>query len=190
MSRTRLQFTLCLLSLAGFAFLLGCEEETAVQKPPAPAPLQPSPTPTAAAASPTATSVPSPTPTRTLSPEEQKYGRKEQGPRPTPVPLQVNGFGTDPPVLYARGGTNRGQLVVFLGSIVYEKVGPDNVSLELAGKSAEGIAVKGVELFEAQDLLVNFQLSPETPPGQYDARIRVGGKEFLLRGVFEVRPSP
>ena len=65
-----------------------------------------------------------------------------------------------------------------------------NVVLELGGKPAAGITLTGVELFEAQDLLVNFEVTPEAPVGHYDARIHLGENEFFLADVFEVRSSP
>ncbi len=167
--------------------LLACRQEAVVRQEAAePRVARPSPTvPTTS----TPTELPSPTPTRTRSPEELKY-EKERGPTPTPPPLEINGYGTQPRVFYRQEGPRQGQLVVFLSYIVYDEVGPQNVVLELEGKSASGVTLMGVELFEAQDLLVNFEVTPRASAGHYDARIRIGGKEFFLADVFEVRTSP
>jgi len=131
-------------------------------------------------------------PASTKSPEELRHEKKygPVSPPPTPAPLEVYSYSTDPPVLTAGQDSPPGQLIVFLSSIVYEQVSPDTVSLELDGKPAEGIVIRGVELFEAQDLLVNFTLTPKVSPGRYDARVRIGEKEFFLPDAFEVRRSP
>lgn len=176
-----------LVTFVLWAALLGCRQETIVRQEAAePRIAKPSPT---AHTTPTPTELPSPTPARTKSPEELKY-EKERGPTPTPPPLEINGYGTQPRIFYRQGGPRQGQLVVFLSTIVYEEVGPRNVVLELEGKPASGVTLKGVELFEAQDLLVNFEVTPEASVGHYDARIGIGGKEFFLADIFEVRSSP
>jgi len=168
--------------------LLACRQETVVRqeaaKPPA---AKPSATPQATL---TPTALPSPAPTWTRSPEELRDLKKERKPTPTPPPLEVNSYGTQPRVFHRQAGSRQGQLVVFLSFIVSDEVGPQSVVLELEGKPAAGVNLEGVELFEAQDLLVNFTVTPEALPGRYDARIHIGEKEFFLADVFEVRSSP
>jgi len=134
----------------------------------------------------------SPSPTATKTPEELKYGKdlRPSGPTPTPLPLAINAYGCHPAVLYTEADWPQAQLVVFLNKIVYEKMTLENVSFELNGEPAHDIEMLGVDLFEAQDLLVNFRVTPKTPLGQYDARIEIAGESFFLKRIFEVHRGP
>jgi hypothetical protein len=131
----------------------------------------------------------SPTPTATLDPVEAKYKSKyPSGPTPTPMPLDVRGYGVEPTnVLYRDNQGTEAQLIVFFNTIIYEPL-PDNpVVLLHEGRPAKNIEEKGVGLFEAQDLLYNFRIGPDTPAGFYDARVRVKEKTYFLENVFEIR---
>lgn len=179
---------ICRIGFALWLSLFACRQETVVRQDAAEAPAaKPSAT---SQATPSPTGRPSPAPTRTRSPEELRDLQKERKPTPTPPPLEVNSYGTQPRVFRRQTGPRQGQLVVFLSSIVSDEVGPQSVVLELEGKPAAGVNLEGVELFEAQDLLVNFTVTPEALPGRYDARIHIGEKKFFLADVFEVRSSP
>lgn len=141
---------------------------------------------------PTSAALPASAPTQTKTPESLHPLREERQPTSTPSPLLagVNGYHAEPRVFYRQGGARQGQLVVFFSFIVSEEVGPGNVALELEGQPATGVALQAVELFEAQDLLVNFKLAAEARAGRYDARVRIGEKEWFFPGIFEVRSTP
>ena len=152
--------------------LVGCEHGGKVQKDPSPS-VKSQPSPTSPAPP---TLIPTPTKSAAEIKYEKKYPKK---PTPTPLPLGINSFGCEPRVFLAGKDRQSGQLLVFINQIVYEKIKSESISFELNGQPAKGIEISGTDLFEAQDLIVNFIVSDHATIGRYDARIIIKDQSFF-----------